>query len=87
MIQYKGGDGSSKEKGIIIFGAKNEFEGVDAEYTWLEQKYGNAEVDWEMIDQTLLDEGDRQFDLLRRKFLSGETKEFWFDITEFYGKK
>ena len=30
MLQYRGGDGSSKEKAIIILGAENEFEGVDA---------------------------------------------------------
>jgi hypothetical protein len=30
MIQIKGGNGSSKEKAIIILGANNEREGVDA---------------------------------------------------------
>ena len=40
MIQYKGGDGLSKEKAIIILGANNETEGVDAEYSLLEEKYG-----------------------------------------------
>ena len=86
MIQYKGGDGSSKEKAIIILGANSEFEGVDAEYVWLEEKYGEENIEWEMIDQTLLDEGDKQFDLLKIKFSNGNTKEFWFEITGFYGK-
>jgi len=87
MIQYKGGDGSSKENAIIIISAENEFEGVDAEYTWLEENYGEENVQWEMIDQTLLDEGRKQFDLLKIKFPTGEVKETWFDITEFFGKK
>lgn len=29
MIPYKGGDGSSKEKAIVILGVNNEFEGVN----------------------------------------------------------
>jgi hypothetical protein len=37
MIQYNGGDGSSKQKAIIIHGAKNEEEGVDAEYNFSEE--------------------------------------------------
>ena len=79
-------NGLTKEEAIIILGAKDETEGVDAEYNWLEEKYGEENVDWEMIDQTLLDEGDRQFDILKIKFSNGKTEEFWFDITDFYGK-
>lgn len=35
MISFKGGDGSTKQKAIIIFGAVNETKGVDAEYEYL----------------------------------------------------
>ena len=87
MIQYKGGDGSTKEKAIIILCANNEIEGVDAEYVWLEEKFGEENVEWEMIDQVLLDEGDSQFDLLKVKLRNDEVKEVWFDITDFYGKE
>ena len=38
MIQYKGGDGTSKEKAIIILRTESELEGVDAEYDYLETK-------------------------------------------------
>ena len=30
MISFKGGDGSSKQESVVILGAKNETEGVDA---------------------------------------------------------
>ena len=86
MIQYKGGDGSRKEEAIIILGAADEIQGVDAEYTWLE-KFGKQNINWELNDQELLDEGNKQYDILRIKFRSGETKEFYFDITGFYGKE
>jgi hypothetical protein len=86
MIKYKGGDGSSKENAVIILGANNEIEGVDAEYLWLEENHGEENVEWEILDQTLLDEGDRQFDILKIKFSDGKMEEYWFEITGFYGK-
>jgi hypothetical protein len=76
----------SKEEAVIILGAKNEMEGVDAEYNWLEEKFGKQNINWELIDQELIDEGNRQYDVLRIKFRGDKTEEFWFDITEFYGK-
>ena len=85
MIAYKSGNGSNKEEAVIILGAKDETEGVDAEYIWLEQKYGKAEVDWEMNNQELIVEGNTQYDALGIKFPSGELKEFWFNISDFYG--
>jgi hypothetical protein len=39
-----------------------------------------------MIDQELMDEWERQIDLIKIKLKSGEEKEFWFEITDFYGK-
>ena len=65
MIQYKGGDGSSKQVSIIILGAPNETEGVDAEYDYLEDRYG----EYELVSQELIDEADRQYDLLKIKFM------------------
>jgi len=88
-ILYKGvkmNNGLTKEEAIIILGAKDETEGVDAEYNWLEEKFGKQNISWEMNDQEVSDEGDKQYDILRIKFSAGEIKEFWFDITDFYGK-
>ena len=87
MIQYKGGDGSSKEKAVIILGAENEFEGVDAEYVWLEEKFGKQDINWELIFQELIVEESKEYDILRIKFSSGEITEFWFEISNFYGSE
>jgi len=86
MILYMGGLGKSREEAVIIRGALDEIEGVNSEYNWLEQNFGEENLEWEMLGQELIDEGDRQYDILRIKFLNGEVKEFWFDITEFYGE-
>jgi len=83
MIQYKGGNGSSKEKAIIIHGAYREFEGVDAEFDYMERKFGDFEIE----SQTFVDEGDKQYDNMNISYaLKGKKKELWFDITNFYGK-
>jgi hypothetical protein len=86
MIKYKGGNGSIKEEAVIILGASNEVEGVDAEYVWIENKFGEEIVQWELVDQELFDEGNRQYDILKIKFENGNVREFWFEITAFYGK-
>ncbi len=36
MIQYRGGNGSSKEKAVIIVGAESELGGVDAQFEYIE---------------------------------------------------
>ena len=58
MIQYKGGNGSSKEKAVIIVGAESELGGVDAEFDYIERKCGYFEIE----SQSFYDEGERQFD-------------------------
>ena len=58
MIKYKGGDGSNKEKAIIIL-ANSEYEGVNAEWDYLENNFGT----WALENQTFLDEGDKKYDI------------------------
>ena len=82
MMQYKGGDGLSKEKAVIIVGANNEIEGVDAEYDYLESKIGDIEIE----SQTYIGEKDKSYDVLKIKLANGIREEIWFDITNFYGK-
>ena len=82
MISYKGGNGSTQKEAIIILGAMNEPEGVDAEYDYLDSRYG----EYELVSQEFIDEADRQYDLLKIQLPDGTEKEVWFDITDFYGK-
>ena len=86
MITYKGGNGLDTSEAIIIIGAIDELEGIDAEYIWLEEKYGKQDLEWELLDQEFIDLDTIKYDLLKIKFQNGEIKEFWFDITDFYEK-
>jgi hypothetical protein len=84
MIQFKGGNGSSKEKAIIIHGVYTEWEGVDAEYNYLERKYGDFEIE----SQSFVDDGDKKYDNMHISYaLNEKKKELWFDITNFYGRE
>ncbi|UCE26114.1 MAG: hypothetical protein JSW52_07040 [Candidatus Coatesbacteria bacterium] len=92
-VVYAGGDGTSLEKAVIIVGASGEFEGVDSEYTWLEIQFGPENVNWRSLGQELIIENGRYYDILNVEFLTdvgvydkGDVAEFYFDITDFYGK-
>jgi hypothetical protein len=76
MLLYKGGNGLTKEEAFIILGTKVETDGVNAEYNWLEKRFGKQNISWEMTDQEFIDEGKKQYDILRLKFPSGEIEEF-----------
>ncbi|HSL88572.1 MAG TPA: hypothetical protein VK870_04685 [Ignavibacteriaceae bacterium] len=83
MVQYKGGSGTLKEQAIIIIGAENELEGVDAEYDYLDNNFG----EYEFISQEFIGETEKQYDLLRIKLPDGTEREVWFDISGFYGRE
>ncbi len=83
MTQYKGANGSSKEKAIIIHGVYTELEGVDAEYDFLESRYGN----YELVSQEFVGEVNNKYDVLIIKLSDGSSKEVWYDITDFYGRE
>ena len=82
MIQYKGGDGSAKNKAIIVLGAKSEFEGVDAEHNYIERKFGYFELE----STILIEDNKKRFDIIKFNSVLGVQKELWFDITDYYGK-
>jgi len=90
-VTYGGGDGTSVEKAAIIENAANHFEGVDAEYVWLETQFGPQGDAWECTEQSLIEENDRLYDVLKVEFSvkagdykKGDVAYFYFDITEFY---
>lgn len=82
MIKYKGGNGTSEQEAVIILNVNNEFEGVDAEYDYMEDKYEQ----YELVSQEFIDKDDKQFDVLNIQLLDGTGKVVWFDISGFYGK-
>ncbi|GAB2177708.1 hypothetical protein [Dongia sp. agr-C8] len=75
-----GGAGSSLESAIVIE-AKNEIEGVRAEYRWIRDHMPG----WRSGNQHLLNENGRVYDMIEVS-RGGETREVYFDITGWFGK-
>ena len=86
MVEYSGGDGSSKEKAIIITGAANSMEGIAAEYQYLADKYGARGTGWNLEMQSLMQDKGKSYDLMRILLKDGTKIDLFFDITEFFGK-
>ena len=86
MIKISGGDGSTQEDAVIILNARDETEGVDAEYNYLDDTLGKENVCWKLVFQHLIDDGDKQYDILNIIFTNGEIINMWFNISDFYGK-
>lgn len=58
-ITYKGGDGSSFEKAVVIVGATSSMDGVPAEGKWLKKKYGS----YEKLQQELVQHERKFYDV------------------------
>jgi len=85
-IVYKGGDGSSVQRAIIIKKAITLKEGIGAEYAYIEKELGQRRVDWEPIEQYLHPDYRKMYDIIKVNIIgTNETKFFCFDITDFFG--
>ena len=81
-ITFSDTDGLTKKTAIVITGAKNSAEGVDAEYEWIDQHLPGSTV-----ESTSLERGDGIYDVFDITLPSGKTRIIYFDITSFMHKK
>jgi len=86
-VTFEGGAGNSPEQAVIIRGAPNGVAGVEAEYRYLREKFGQQNLDWRLTRQALLRKGDRMFDVMHLKLADSSQRTVYFDITEFFGRK
>jgi hypothetical protein len=83
---FSGGSGSTMEDAVVIT-VPSSFMGVPAEYAYVQQQCGQKDQDWTMEEQALLEgPGGKHYDLLTVKLKDGTVREFYFDISSFYGK-
>jgi len=86
-VAFEGGPGDSPETAVIIRGATNGVAGVEAEYRYLREKFGQQNRDWHLTRQALMRKGDRMFDVMHLELADGSKRTLYFDITEFFRKK
>ena len=88
MVTFSDDAGDSEEHAVKIMGARDEQEGIQAEYWYLSQKFGERGKDWDLAQQSLLVDKNsgRVYDRMDLEFPNHSSKTLYFDITEFYGK-
>ena len=74
-------DGATTETAITVQ-ASNEFEGVDAEYGYLQDHYPG----WQHKQQSLIQENGKVYDRIEIVGPDGIRKSIYFNITDWFGK-
>ena len=79
-VTFSGGDGRTKQTAIVV-NATNDFAGTDAIHEWL-REHCNCKV----TGQALITDPHRTYDLMSGEHADGSKVEYYFDITESFGK-
>jgi hypothetical protein len=79
---FGGGNGDSFETAVVV-NADNSFVGVEAEYAYIASQCGEPHKDWKLQSQGLRVHRGKFYDVLTIVLSSGETRTFYFDITNF----
>jgi len=74
--------GLTVETAIILEGATNELNGVQAEHAYTSKRYPG----WKWRTQSLMNVGDRHYDIIELVGQKGESKTIYFDISNWFGK-
>ena len=82
---YSGGNGESIDTAIIV-DASNTMIGVPAEYQYIIDKHGQKDINWSLESQSVMEKDGRNYDRINIKLNNGNSKCYYFDITQFYGK-
>ncbi len=84
-ITFSDNSGQSTEDAIVIENALGEEDGVAAEYYYLEEKFGQRDVDWFLESQEFVSEDKRFYDRMDVELADDTRIAVYFDITEFFG--
>jgi len=82
---YDGGDGSTKEKAVVI-NATSSIVGVNAEYQWLTSRFGKQDHDWTIEMRMHGSVGDKSYETFVINLANESSTTIHFDISSFYGR-
>jgi len=81
-----GGDGSGASSPVVVT-AGNSTAGVEAEYRYLEHRYGARGIAWQPVRQRLIGGVNGVYlDVITIRLQDGSEVTLHFDITSFFGK-
>lgn len=82
-VRYGGGTGDTYEDAVVIKGAENQKQGVEAEYAFISEKHGKRGNDWEVVAQSLMKENGKAYDMIEIELRpQGGKRYYYFDLTE-----
>jgi hypothetical protein len=73
-------------KNVVIIEAKNTREGIRKEYAYIESECLSEGLAYEVLTQKMIMEGERIYDLIQIALQNGRKRDYWFDITGFFGR-
>jgi hypothetical protein len=82
VVTFAGGDGSTMDKAIIEQGVTTDEAATHAEYVYLARNFHQYHLNL----QSLLNHGNKVYDLLEFTDASGVKRKVYFDITATFGK-
>ena len=77
--------GKSYSDAIIIIG-EDDFEGTEKIWVWLDDHLGHRNEDWFFLNQSLENTESGVFDVMTVRLKNGEQKDYFFDISDTFGK-
>ena len=86
MVNYSANEGNSIDDAIRITEVNDHFEGIDAEYLFIEDRFGKRGVGWKLVKQELLNEKQQVFDKITIELADQNVKSLYFNLTAFFGK-
>jgi hypothetical protein len=86
MVVSFSGTGSQEDP-IQISGISTNAEAVQAEYQYLNERFGKAGSDWTLVRQALIRlPAGGMGDVMTIRLADGQTAEIFFDISPYFGK-
>ncbi len=81
MAEEEERTGLTQETAIII-DIPDHTLGIQEEYDFIYRHFGQKGLDWNLVQQKLIvDQTDRQYDLIEIELANGHFVKLWFDIT------
>lgn len=87
-VSYSGGTGDSFHEAVKIRGARNQSDGVAAEYYFISKIHGMRGTDWFLVGQTVVREKNKIVDVVEIQLKSADDRRiYYFDASDFLSKR
>lgn len=87
-IKFSNNTGSSFHEAIIISGATSRKQGFEAEYQYINDRFGQRSKDWYLLRQTIVYENNKIVDVIEIEVRQPISRQiFFFEVTPFFSMK